>query len=188
MRRTTLTLLTAGLLAATAACSSGTSDKPAAATAEGAKASASAPNAVAPATDAAAALDAAAVTAKLAKAGLPVKLTVTYTAATDPNGKLGRPHQYVSKTAFDDSRVADLPKAKEDESGGRRDSISHGGTVETFSTAEDAKAWADYVDHIGQAVGGLITPDYVFVKGATVVRVSHLLGADQAKAYETAIS
>lgn len=185
MRRTTLTLLTASLLAATAACSSSTSDKPAAApapaTAGGTPVSTGTPSP-------AAALDAAAITAKLAKAGLPVKLTVTYTAATDPNGKLGRPHQYMSKTAFDDSRVADLPKAKEDESGGRRDSISHGGTVETFSTPEDAKAWADYVDHIGQAVGGLITPDYVFVKGATVVRVSHLLGADQAKAYETAIS
>lgn len=135
-----------------------------------------------------AALDAAAVTQQLIRVIPSVKLTVTYDGTTDPNGKLGRPHQYVSKSAFDDTRVSGLPKAKEDESRGRRDSISYGGTVEIFATPEDARAWADYIDQGQQAMGSLLTPDYIFRNGTVVVRVSHLLTTEQASAYGRAIA
>ncbi|MGW2545364.1 hypothetical protein ACWC5I_31930 [Kitasatospora sp. NPDC001574] len=60
--------------------------------------------------------------------------------------------------------------------------------VETFATPEDAKAWAEYVDKAQQALGSLFTPDYVYVAGPVVVRVSHLLTTDRAKACEKAIS
>lgn len=133
-------------------------------------------------------LEAMAVTNKIAKAIPSVKLTVTYDATTDPNGRLGRPHQYVSKTAFDDTRVSDKPKAAEDAVQGRRDSISYGGTVEVFSTADDAAAWLADVDRGQQAISGLMLPDYLFRHDRVVVRVSHLLTPEQAAEYEKAIS
>jgi hypothetical protein len=183
--RTTTALAAAGIaLAALTACSSSASTAaPAAAPA------ASAPNAAssAPAPSPAKATDAATVTKQLAAKIPTVKLTVTYDATSDPNGKLGRQHQYVSKTAFDDSRVSGLPKAAEDANQHRRDSISYGGTVEVFATADDAKAWADYVDKAQQALGALMTPDYIYQAGPVVVRVSHLLSADQAAQYKAAI-
>ncbi|MFD9124208.1 hypothetical protein [Kitasatospora sp. NPDC059571] len=120
--------------------------------------------------------DAQTITRQLTTKGLPVKLTVTYDATTDPDGQLGKPHQYVSRTAFDDTRVADSPKAKEDATGHRRDSISYGGTVEVFASADDA------------ASAGPAGPDYTYRHGAVVVRVSHLLTPDQARAYETALA
>ncbi|GGV16277.1 hypothetical protein GCM10010495_33170 [Kitasatospora herbaricolor] len=184
LRALTLPAVTA-LLAATAACSAAPS-------------AAAPPAPVAAATGQAgaatgtsrplAALDAAAVTQQLIRVIPTVKLTVTYDGTTDPNGKLGRPHQYVSKSAFDDSRVSGLPKAKEDESRGRRDSISYGGTVEIFATPEDARGWADYIDQGQQAMGSLLTPDYIFRNGTVVVRVSHLLTTEQASAYGRAIA
>ncbi|MFD7410164.1 hypothetical protein [Kitasatospora purpeofusca] len=192
MRRTALALAAAGLALTATACSSGTDKAPAAAPAAAAPAGASeaattpaaAPSSTAPA---AAKGTAEAITKGLATKGMPVKLTVVYDATTDPNGKLGRPGQYISKSAFDDTRVSGTEQAKKDEVQGRRDSISYGGTVETFATEQDAKTWATYVDTVSKAVGGLVTPDYVYQRGTTVVRVSHLLTPDQAKAYEAAI-
>ncbi|MFG3054190.1 hypothetical protein ACGFZP_24985 [Kitasatospora sp. NPDC048239] len=176
-----LTVLSAGLLATATGCSGASP----ASTPAPQKSVAAAP--VAAATTAAPAPDAASVTRQLAAAGLPVRLTVTYDAGSDPNGKLGRPHQYTGKTAFDDTRVSSLEKAAADASKGRRDSISYGGTVEVFATSEDAQGWADYIDKAQQAMGGLMTPDYILRKGPVVVRVSHLLSAEQAKAYEAAL-
>ncbi|MFB9364898.1 hypothetical protein [Kitasatospora albolonga] len=182
MRLRATAAIAAALLAATA-CSSIDTSTPAAAPAL----NSAAPSGPTASTSAARrAPDAKTVTERLAKT-LPVKLTVTYDATTDPNGKLGRPHQYLSKTAFDDTRVSNSPKAKEDESKGRRDSISYGGTVEVFATPEDAETWMRYVDSMQAAFGALVTPDYLYRSGVTVVRVSHLLTAEQAKAYEAAI-
>ncbi|MFF1874293.1 hypothetical protein [Kitasatospora herbaricolor] len=183
VRALTLPAVTA-LLAATAACS-------AAPSAAAPPAPVAANGQTGPATGTGrplAALDAAAVTQQLIRVIPTVKLTVTYDGTTDPNGKLGRPHQYVSKSAFDDTRVSGLPKAKEDESRGRRDSISYGGTVEIFATPEDARGWADYIDQGQQAMGSLLTPDYIFRNGTVVVRVSHLLTTEQASAYGRAIA
>ncbi|MGW6919302.1 hypothetical protein ACWGB8_36625 [Kitasatospora sp. NPDC054939] len=181
MRITTLTTpLSAGLLLALTAC--GTT------TAPGARPTAETPVAAAVTTTAAApAPDAAAVTAKLAAAGLPVKLTVVYDATTDPAGKLGKPQQYVSKTAFDDTRIAGLPKATAAAGKGRRDSIAYGGTVEVFATPEDAQGWAEYIDKAQQSMGSQMTPDHIFRRGTVVVRVSHLIPADQARAYQAAL-
>lgn len=134
----------------------------------------------------AAKVDAISVTKQVTAAIPTVKTTVVYTDATDPNGKLGRPHQYVSKTAFADSRISKA-KAKED-ANGRSDAISYGGTTEVFATDADAKAWVDYVDQIGQAVGGLVTPDYLLRHGRVVLRVSHLLTTAQVAEYKAVLA
>jgi hypothetical protein len=134
----------------------------------------------------AAKVDAASVTKQVTAAIPTVKTTVVYTDATDPNSKLGRPHQYVSKTAFADSRIPHA-KAKEDD-GGRPDAISYGGTTEVFATEADAKAWVKYVDTVGQAIGGLVTPDYLLRQGRVVLRVSHLLTTAQVADYKAVLA
>jgi len=185
MNRATLTAAAVLTAVALAGCSSSKTTTPAAAP-PAAGGAAPTPTAAAPA--AAPAGDAKTVTAALTKAIPTVKLTVTYDATSDPNTRLGRPHQYVSKTAFDDTRVSSLPKAAEDATDNRRDSISYGGTVEVFANDADATAWATYVDKAQQALGGLATPDYIYQHGAVVVRVSHLLTAAQAAEYQKALS
>ncbi|MEC3992266.1 hypothetical protein VSR01_01375 [Actinacidiphila sp. DG2A-62] len=131
--------------------------------------------------------DAATVTKQLAAAVPSVKLTVTYTEATDPNSRMGRPHQYVSKTAFADSRVSTNPKAK-DEADGRPDAISYGGTVEVFAADADAKAWVDGIDKMGQAVSSLVTPDYLLRQGRYVIRASDLLTPGQVAEYKAVLA
>ncbi|MEW1911837.1 hypothetical protein AB0442_25920 [Kitasatospora sp. NPDC085895] len=131
--------------------------------------------------------DAAAVTRRLLAAGLPVRLTVTYTGADDPDGLLGRPGQYASKAAFDDTRVSDSPLAREEAAGRRRDAVSYGGAVEVFAAPEDAGARADDLAGRQQPGTGGARPDYVYRSGVVVVRVSHLLTPEQAQAYARAI-
>lgn len=183
--RARTTFAVASLLLTATACSSTAS--PAAPAAPPAASIQPTAAASAPSSPSAKAFDAAAVTAKIAKAIPSVKLTVTYDATSDPNGKLGRPHQYSSKTAFDDTRVSNDPKAKDASREGRRDGIAYGGTVEVFPTVEDAEAWVKYIDGVGKALGSLVTPDYVYRQGAVVVRVSRLLTPEQAAGFEKAI-
>ncbi|WBP89549.1 hypothetical protein [Kitasatospora cathayae] len=180
MRRTTLTL-TAGLLAATAACSSSTTDRPAAPTPTltaaaqtGGAASPAQPSAAAPAADASAAL------AKLTAAVKTVKAGVTVTAESDPNHLLGRPGQYTSKITFSDSRI----KAADVE-GEKEDSVNRGGAIEVFASEADAKARSEYIQGIVKGMPALMEYDYV--RGPVLVRVSRLLTPDQAKALQAAV-
>ncbi len=182
MRTRSAIAVTAGLLAALTACSSGSSSPSTAPPGSGTAAASTQPSTPAPAK----ALDAAGMTAKLAKTIPTIKLTVTYNATSDPNQRMGRPHQYLSKTAFDDTRVSDNPKASERAKD--RNDIAYGGTVEVFATPEDAETWFKYIDGLSQALGGMVQPDYYYRNGAVVVRVSHLLTPEQAKQYEQGIS
>ncbi|MDX2703958.1 hypothetical protein PV350_13960 [Streptomyces sp. PA03-6a] len=125
------------------------------------------------------------VTAALAQQIPTVKTTVVYTEDSDPNKRMGRPHQYLSKTAFADSRIP-AAEAKKD-ADGRKDAISYGGTVEVFATAEDAKAWADGIDKTMQSLGSIITPDYIYRSGRTVIRASSHLSPSQAAQYQEAL-
>jgi hypothetical protein len=130
-------------------------------------------------------MTAATITTGLAEHIPTVKTVAVYTEATDTNKRMGRPHQYLSKTAFADSRIP-LAEAKKD-SGGRKDAISYGGTVEVFATAADAKAWADSIDAAMSKLTALITPDYIYRSGRVVIRASNDLTPSQAKEYETAL-
>jgi hypothetical protein len=179
IRTATTALLVAGVLALTACSSSGSSnptpDEP------GVTATVTAAGQDKPAT-----LDAAAITDQLAAAVPTVTTTVAYTESTDPNKRMGRPHQYLSKTAFADSRV---PKAKaKEQADGRSDAISYGGTVEVFATDADAKAWVDGIDTIGQAVGSFVTPDYLLRQGRYVIRASSILTPGQVDGYKAVLA
>ncbi|MFF1909990.1 hypothetical protein [Kitasatospora sp. NPDC058218] len=187
MRRTALTLAAATLLAATAACSS-SSDKPATAappatTAAAGTQPATTP-AAAPTTEApklAAALDASTALAKLTTAIPSIKIVKAYTAEDDPNHLLGRPSQYTSKTAFSDSRIKAV-----DVDGQDADAIIRGGSIEVFATEADAAARAGYLAGIIKALPLALEYDYV-VRGTVLIRASHLLTPDQAKALEAAL-
>ncbi|MFJ9771254.1 hypothetical protein ACIRVF_08415 [Kitasatospora sp. NPDC101157] len=176
MRRTTLTLLAVGLLTATAACSSSTTDKPAAA----GTAATQPAGAASPAQPADQAADASAVLAKLTAAVKTVKTGVQVTADNDPNHLLGRPGQYTSKVTFSDSRI----KAADVE-GEKEDSVNRGGAIEVFATEADAKARSEYIQGIVKGMPALMEYDYVH--GPVLVRVSKLLTPDQAKALQAAI-
>jgi hypothetical protein len=120
-------------------------------------------------------LDANAVVDKLSTAGLPIGDRMTYTAANDTNQLLGRPGQYVSKTSFRDTRITDQSADV---------SLDDGGSVETFATADDAKRRFDYIDGISKSP---LFAEYHWLRGTTLLRVSHKLTPDQAKEYETAL-
>jgi hypothetical protein len=176
MRRTIPSLLAAGLLAATAACSSSSSTaSPAAATtapAAGAAATPAAPASPKPAPPAAA-QDAAAIAAKIQKAVPTAKSIKALTADNDPNHLLGKPHQYTSAAALIDSRI--------DSGAGN---VDHGAVVEVFATAEDAKARAAYIDSIGKAQPAFAERD--FLHDAVLVRVAKALTTAQAAEYDRA--
>ncbi|MCZ4118182.1 hypothetical protein [Streptomyces sp. H39-S7] len=126
------------------------------------------------------------VTTALIKAVPSVRTLVVYNETTDPNHAMGRPHQYVSKTAFADSRINRAEAKKDDR--GRSDAIAYGGTVEVFANEADAKAWADNIDRLSQAVGGLITPDYLYRSGQYVIRASSHLIPTQARQYQAVLT
>ncbi|MGA5819744.1 hypothetical protein ACPC54_18025 [Kitasatospora sp. NPDC094028] len=170
MRRTALVLLASGLLATTAACSSG-GDKTAApaAQAPAGTAAAAAPAAAAPA----AAQDAAAIAAKIAKKVPTAKIARNVTADDDPNHLLGRPHQYTSATVIADNRI---------DGGGK--GVDQGATVEVFANESDAKARAAYIDGIGKAQPMFAEQD--FLHGTVLVRVAKALTPAQATEYDKA--
>ncbi|GAB2468576.1 hypothetical protein GCM10027187_40970 [Streptosporangium sandarakinum] len=125
-------------------------------------------------------LDAAGVIKALTDKGLPVSLTVTYTANDDPNKLLGRPNGYTSKASFTDQRV-DASKLV----GVDKGDVQLGGSVEVFDDADQAEQRADYIQQIGKKMPAL--GEYDYVAGPVLVRVSKELPPDQAKAFDTAL-
>jgi hypothetical protein len=119
--------------------------------------------------------DANAVVDKLSAAGLPIGDRLSYTASTDVNQLLGRPGQYVSKTAFRDTRIPDQSTDI---------NLDDGGSVETFASATDAKRRYDYVDSVAKTP---LFAEYHWLRGTTLLRVSHRLTPEQATDYETAL-
>jgi hypothetical protein len=112
------------------------------------------------------------IVASLEKSGLPVKGVVAYTADTDPNKLLGRPNQYAVKVNWGDTRAR---------SGGAN---VDDGTIEVFLDLDGAKKRAQYIETLGKTAP--IFQQYVYVneKRKAVLRVSHDLTPDQAKAYQ----
>ncbi|MEV8633906.1 hypothetical protein AB0395_19830 [Streptosporangium sp. NPDC051023] len=125
-------------------------------------------------------LDATGMVQALAKQGLPVTLTVTYTASNDPNKLLGRPNSYTSKASFTDQRV-DPAKVQ----GGKQGDVNLGGNVEVFATADDAAARAALLKESAEKVPTLA--EYSYAKGPVVVRVSKELMPADALEYEGAL-
>ncbi|MER6175729.1 hypothetical protein [Streptosporangium sp. NPDC001681] len=125
-------------------------------------------------------LDAAGVVKAITEQGLPVTLTVTYTADTDPNKLLGRPNGYTSKASFTDQRV-DASKV----ASGKEGDVGLGGSVEVFEDAEQAEQRADYIQGIGEKLP--VLGEYDYVAGPVLLRVSKELTPQQAEAFEAAL-
>lgn len=117
----------------------------------------------------------------LIKAGLPAKITIVYTAASDPNHLLGRPNGYASKASFSDRRVS-----SSDTSGETKGSVDFGGSVEVYPNASEAKSRAAYIQSVLKAEPMLGT-EYDYRNGPVLLRVSQYLTASEARAYKVAL-
>jgi hypothetical protein len=120
----------------------------------------------------------------LAAAGLPVRLTITYTASNDPNELLGRPNEYTSKASFADKRVPPSYPAKDGDcmsppSAICFNGVAYGGEVEVFPTADLALARYQYLRSFHPFLD-----EYEFVFGDAVLRLSGGLTRSQANSYK----
>lgn len=118
-----------------------------------------------------------ALVAKLKAAGLPIGVVVVYTEATDTNHLLGRPHGYVSKANFSDTRVTATPSADP--------GADEGGSIEVFATAADLQARKAYLDKLAQ--GASIFAEYDYAEGPALLRLAATLTPSQAMAYDAAL-
>jgi len=109
--------------------------------------------------------------------GVPIAEVEVYTADNDPNSLLGRPHQYISKANWNDSRL---------QASGSFD-ISDGGGVETFSSATDLTARVKYVSAITQGAAIFAEYEYQSPAGLFFLRLSHVLTPTQAADYVNAL-
>jgi hypothetical protein len=134
-----------------------------------------APTLPSPSADIGSSLDAEAVILALQSAGQPVVETQAYTAETDPNEQLGRPHGYTSKANFADSRL------ERQEFDGEL-SLDSGGSVEVFDNEEDAKDRFGYLDAVARGFLG----EYHYLRDVTILRLSKSFTPDQAAEYESA--
>lgn len=122
-----------------------------------------------------------AVIATFKAKGMPIGMTLTFTAATDPNQLLGRPNGYTAKESWVDTRI-DPTQAK----GTTPGSVALGGSVEEFTNTSDAKARSDYIQETEKAVK-IVGVEYDYVAGDFLLRVSQALTPDQAAEYQAAL-
>lgn len=108
--------------------------------------------------------------------GLPVGEYVVYTPETDPNQLLGRPGQYTGKANFRDATLQ--PELTTID-------LGDGGTVEVFTSVEDAQARREYVEQ--QLTILPLPPQYIYLEGTVLMRLSHRVLPDQALLYEAAL-
>lgn len=108
----------------------------------------------------------------LMAAGLPVARYETYDATTDPNELIGRPHAYVDKTNFYDSRIGS----------GKYDDC---GMLEIFANEEDAAARYAYVENI--TMTGLGVAQYQFLYDNILLRFDVDFTPDQVAEYDAAM-
>jgi len=116
--------------------------------------------------------DPARVIAAFKRAGIPVGEVVIFTAATDPNHLLGRPHLYTAKIAWADKRH---PKERTDF-----------GTIEFFSSAADLEARETYVESTEK--NDPLLKQYVYVDDLALMRLSFKLTPSQAAEYQVVLA
>lgn len=100
-----------------------------------------------------------------------VELVRAYTEETDPNHLLGRPHGYLSKVVFSDSRITDV-------AGLARDAFERGGSIEVFRDQARARQRVAYLQRVrvGQGLG----EEHDYVQGSALLRVTGKLPAPAA--------
>lgn len=109
---------------------------------------------------------------RLKAEGLPIGKVVIYTADTDQNHLLGRPHQYTGKVAWEDTTYSDTSDPNQ----------KWGGSIEVFASNADLKARADYIKALG-ASPIFAEYDYTSNTGQFLFRLANELTPDQAAAY-----
>lgn len=102
-------------------------------------------------------------------AKLPITNITPKTAETDPNKLLGRPHQYIEKIDFKDSRVKDAEVY-----------------IETFTNAEDLDARYQYVDEIAKRMP--MVAQYQIKHKNVLVRLEKAFTPTQVAEYEKVIT
>lgn len=132
-------------------------------------------------TQAPAPTNATAVIEALKAKGLPVTLTITYTAETDKNHKLGRPGEYTSKASFTDSRIK-KSQAQDTAKG----SVDLGGSVEQYPDQAGAVDRAKYIQQAIKSTG-FLAGEYDFASGGALLRLSSILTPAQAEQYKVAL-
>lgn len=128
-------------------------------------------------------MDAGEVMRALKKAGAPITGITVFTAADDPNGRLGQPGSYTSKAACVDPRVP-----KDRVSGKPKGDVEYGCGVEVFASHEDAQARSKYIRETQKALGGLVAFERHIIKGPVLLRVTAHLTKAQTKVYEEALA
>ncbi|WP_163549222.1 hypothetical protein [Candidatus Frankia nodulisporulans] len=131
--------------------------------------------------EAASGLTAEQVALRLRTAGLPLRTTAIYTAATDPDHLLGTTGGYTSRVAFRDPRVG-----SNEVQGAPAGAIERGGAIEVFSDAAAAERRARTLLTV-TAEHDLVT-EHVYRRADIVLRVSLALTDTQAKGYETTLA
>lgn len=94
---------------------------------------------------------------------LPARLTIAYTAATDPTHLLGRPNGYTSKANFSDRRIStsETPAS----------AIDLGGSVEVYRSSGAAVTRVRAIQILDKA-DPLLGSEYDYLNGPVLVRVS----------------
>lgn len=119
------------------------------------------------------------------KAGIPIGSVIYYTAENDSNNLLGRPHQYVEKASWADTRIKQEPDYNPEHRGSKEDLDPEGGTVEIFSTADDLENRRQYIEAVSAKMSPLA--QYIYSHGNALVRLEKQLTPSQAAEYERAL-
>lgn len=103
---------------------------------------------------------------------LPITDTLIYDRQTDPNGLLGRPHEYVAKAGWCDARTSERSGTP---------GWDCGGGIEVFKDLADVRKRWRYLGAFANAelVGGF----YMWMSGTAIIRVGHALTRARAKEY-----
>jgi hypothetical protein len=102
--------------------------------------------------------------------GVPVENEVIYTAESDPNNLLGRPHQYTGKASWNDKRADKHLKGDPNM------------TVEVFANAEEMESRRNYTESVTKGIAPLA--QYQFTHKNALLRLHHQLTPTQAAEYE----
>jgi len=105
-------------------------------------------------------------------AGLPIARYETYDSTTDPNELMGRPHAYIDKTNFYDSRIG-------------TSEYSDCGMLEIFENEEDASARYAYIDNL--MLSGLGSIQYELLYDNVLLRFDADFDPAQVGEYEAAL-
>lgn len=108
------------------------------------------------------------------KEGLPIGNIIEYQAENDPNGLLGKEHEYIQKVDFEDTTLED-----------QRNAIGLiGGTIEIFANINDANIRYTYLDTI---IHSSNSDDYLFLYNHVLVRLDGAMSQEHAHQYESVL-